>query len=173
MRLYGPEHFDANEWFLVLSLLGIGGFSLWLPRRFPNIITVLLYCVGPVLAMNADFLLGVPPIDVYNINDTGRYEVFDLLFYFVYAPFSYLFIYFFNKWRLRGWAVGLYVLACSTVGAGYEHIANLCHVFHYKNWNLGYSFMTYVCVQTLYLGLAWGIRQIYGHTKREGAPEWP
>ncbi|MFC4100451.1 hypothetical protein [Paenibacillus xanthanilyticus] len=173
MRLDWPAQFDANEWFLLLSLLTVGGCSLWLPRRFPSIITALLYAMGPIMAMNADFLLGVPPIDVYNINDSGRYEVFDLLFYIVYAPFSYLFIYAFDRWRVRGLAVSLYMLAFSALGVGYEQIANWCHVFRYKNWNLGYSFAIYVFVQTLYLALAWGIRQIYEHTKREDAPEWP
>ncbi|MBB3110601.1 hypothetical protein FHS18_002668 [Paenibacillus phyllosphaerae] len=172
MMLDLPESFDANEWFLIISVVVIASFSLLLPKRFPFIVMLVLYTIGPTIAMNVDFLLGIPPIDVYNINDDGRYELFDLLFYFLYAPFSYLFIYFYDRLRFRGFGTALYVLGCSAAGAAYEWIAVLCHVFQYKGWNLGYSFIVYVSIQAIYLGLAHFFKRAYNASKRDTAKEW-
>ena len=167
-----PEHFDANEWFLLISLCTIVTVAVVLPRRFPTIVTIVFLAMGLGISMYVDFLLAPPPLDLYDINDTKYYELFEIPFYYLYAPFAYVFVYFYDKWKVRGLWTVLYVAVWSTASTLFERFADYCHVFKYKGWNLGYSFVFYLAVQSLYLLLYYMVKSSYNRTKREDGPEW-
>jgi hypothetical protein len=119
-----------------------------------------------------DFLIGVPPVDLYDVNDTNKVELFDIVLYYLNAPFAYLFVYFFDKWKISGLRIALYVSVCSAAATAYEALADFFHVFKYKGWNLGYSFVFYLAIQSFYLLLYYLIKNKYKRTKRDTGPDW-
>lgn len=156
-----PIHFDSNEWFLTISFCVAALIAIMLPRRFPTIITVTLLCLGFGVASFFDFYLGVPPLDLYDVNDTPDYELFELLVYALTSPFTYIYIYLFDLWKIRGIWISLYVLGWSALGVAFEGLAAFMHVFHYKGWTLGYSFVFYLASQPLILLLYYRLKAKY------------
>lgn len=146
-----PIKFDGNEWFVIIGIL-ISYFVIFLlPGRFPHSVTVLFLLIGTTIARLSDHFLASPKLDLYNIMDTPNYDLFDLITYFLYAPFSYLFIYFYDKWKIKGYWILLYLLLCTSGGTIFEWVNKEFGVFTYKGWHLSYSFTIYLAVQSFVL----------------------
>jgi hypothetical protein len=146
-----PQEFDQNEWFLIIALIISFTLILFLPRRFPLSITILIMLFSITVARLSDHLLAGPNIDLYNLMDTGKYDLFDLFLYFLYAPFGYLFVYLYEKLNIKGFWILLYIIICSIAGTMIEGLCVLFDVFNYKGWKLSYSFCFYLAVQALTL----------------------
>ncbi|WP_413306807.1 hypothetical protein AA0X95_06445 [Bacillus sp. 1P10SD] len=146
-----PQHFDENEWFVLSCIVVSYSIVRFLPKRFPRIISVLLMLFGPIVARMSDHFLASPKLDLYNLMDTPNYDLFDLFTYVLYAPFSYLFIYFYDRWNVKGAGLLFYLFLWTVVSAIFEWIHKLFHVFTYHNWKLSYSFTVYLVVQCLEL----------------------
>jgi hypothetical protein len=142
-----PQKFDQNEWCLIVCILVSYTSILLLPRRFPFRLTVLLMLFGPTVARLSDHLLASPKLDLYNLMDTPKYDLFDFFTYLLYAPFSYLFIYFYEKWKIKGYWIVLYIFLCTCGGTLFEWVNKLFHVFTYKGWELSFSFSVYLVTQ--------------------------
>ncbi|MGM0838572.1 MAG: hypothetical protein ACQEV7_20760 [Bacillota bacterium] len=96
-----PKNFDENEWFFIISLvLFIFGYLL-LPKKFNSSITILLFLFGPAVARVADKILASPKTNFYDVVDTGKYELFDVISYPLYSFSSYFFIYIYSHFQLR------------------------------------------------------------------------
>jgi hypothetical protein len=121
---------------------------LYLPKRFPLKITilVLLYCF--VLAKSVDFIAGVPPFDLYDINDSSKYELFDVLTYLLYLPFGYIFLYLYDRWKIQEVYVVLYIVSCSLLGVLFEMVTVMSHIFNFSEWRSIYSIPVYLSVQS-------------------------
>ncbi|MFD2446905.1 hypothetical protein ACFSO7_23470 [Bacillus sp. CGMCC 1.16607] len=156
-----PQHFDENEWFLIISLCIVFLFVLFLPRRFPTTLSITFFFIGIGIAMFSDFLLGIPPVNFYDINDSSNYEIFELITFILYSPFAYLFIYFFEKWEVKGLYISLYILVWSIIGTLYEALAVYFHVYKYHGWNFGYSFLFYLASQLITLLIYYFIKKNY------------
>jgi hypothetical protein len=167
-----PIVFDGNEWFIRISFCVIAPIPFILPRRFPTIATIVLMFLAIGIPNYVDFILGVPPLDLYDVNDTNKYELLDMALYYLNAPFAYLFVYFFDKWKISGLRIALYVSVWSIAATAYEALAVYCHVFKYKGWNLAYSFVFYLAIQSFYLLLYYLIKKKYNRTKRDTGPDW-
>ena len=122
--------------------------------------------------MYADFIVGTPPNDFYDVNESESHELLDIALYYLNIPYSYLYIYFFDKWRVRGLKIVYYVLICSVFASLYEALAVYFHVYTYKGWKLAYSFVFYQGIQSLYLLLFYVVKITYNKTKLEHAREW-
>ena len=146
-----PEKFDVNEWFLIGCVIISYLVVTFLPKRFPRSITVLFLLIGTTIARLSDHLLASPKLDLYNIMDTPNYDFFDLITYFLYAPFSYLFVYFYDKWKIKGYWILVYLLLCTSGGTLFEWVNKEFGVFTYKGWRLSYSFSVYMAVQCFVL----------------------
>jgi hypothetical protein len=146
-----PQKFDANEWFLIIWLIISYVVALSLPKRFPSSLTLLYMLYGPIAARISDHVLSSPKYDLYTLMDTEKYELFDAITYFLYAPFSYIFIYLFDRWGIRGYWILLYILISTSLGTMFEWLNEYFHVFTYKGWKLMYSFTVYLIVQCIIL----------------------
>lgn len=146
-----PKKFDENEWFLLVCLVICYVIMFRLPRRFPPSITVLFLLIGPTIGRLFDHLLATAKLDLYNLMDTPNFDFFDLIIYFLYAPFSYMFLYFYDKWNIKGYWILLYLLLCTFFSGLFEWINQVFHVFTYKGWKLSYSFGVYLGVQSFVL----------------------
>lgn len=146
-----PENFDQNEWFVLISLLISYAVVFFLPKRFPVSIAVIIMLFALNVARLFDHLLSTPHLELYTMMDTGKYELFDLLLYLLYPPFAYLFVYLFDRLRVRGYWIVFYLVVSSGFGTFFEWINVKFHVFQYFGWKLPYSFTVYLVTQTLTL----------------------
>lgn len=143
------RHFDLNEWF-VLAMI-VGGFSViyLLPKIIPVISMIFGFLFGPFLGLVFDHTLAVPPLDLYDVGDRSSYEIFDIFSYMMYAPFGYLFIYFFEKFNIKGlWSI-FYIIGWKILSLLLEWACVKIGIFHYKHgYMLPYSIPVYLFVQS-------------------------
>jgi len=172
LNLYPPLKFDGNEWFCLIVLLCGIVTTFLLPKRFPAIVTLSFFAIGLGIAMYVDFHLGIPPRDLYKINDIDQYEWADFLLFMIYTPFAYFFAYFLDKWKLRGLYVSLYVVSWTIAGTALEGLAVYFHVYEYKGWQLAYSFFFYFVAQMVTLYFYHVVKKIYQQTKQDSGRNW-
>ncbi|KAA0544599.1 hypothetical protein FZW96_19510 [Bacillus sp. BGMRC 2118] len=142
-----PTKFDHNEWFLLLALFISFSIILFIPKRIPVSISILIMLFSIVVARLTDHILSAPRTELYQIMDTEKYELFDLLLYFLYAPFAYIFVYVYYRLNIKGMKILFYIIVCSTFGTLFEWITVEFRIFDYKSWNLQYSFSIYLVSQ--------------------------
>lgn len=160
MILVGPEQFDSNEWFIIgaslLSMLAI----LLLKRRFPSIVIWFVFLFNFYLGLVVDLTIATPPLDMYDVNDSNKYEWFDVILYlFCYPPTAYVIIYIYDRWKIKGMKLVLYLIACALITTGLEGISVWAGVFHYNGWRLVYSFPVYIAVYLMNIGMLGFIRK--------------
>ncbi|MEB6550095.1 hypothetical protein MXL46_13450 [Heyndrickxia sporothermodurans] len=156
-----PQKFDQNEWCIVISIVISYAIILFLPKRFPLSITILIMLFGTTVARISDYLLAISKLDLYTVMDTEKYELFDLITYILYAPFAYIFVYVYDKYNIKGYWVLLYLLICSIGATFYEHLNKVLHVFNYHDWKLIYSQSVYLFVQCIALLFFHLIRKLH------------
>ncbi|MBB2479507.1 hypothetical protein H5P36_04840 [Bacillus sp. APMAM] len=141
------NHFNENEWFVIISFC-IGAMLVYcLPRRFPKKITYVFLMCGVFFGIFFAHTLSVVPVSYYDIGDTSHLELFDLLSQFNYGPYSYLFFYFYDRFRINPKFSPIYILFWSFFSIGSERLSDAFGVYHYTNgYNIFYSFAIYLCV---------------------------
>lgn len=148
------EKFYSNVWF-ILGLLIIGVLVTWkLPRRFPLKESLVYFMYFIFLGMTFDHTLGIKPFDYYDVNDSSSYQFIDFLSYLTFGPFGYLFVYFYDFFKIENSYNTIYIFLWSVSALGTEYIADLFRVYHYKNgYEIYYSFPIYLLILTsdLYL----------------------
>ncbi|MCT8140187.1 hypothetical protein H1D32_22300 [Anaerobacillus sp. CMMVII] len=160
-----PQKFDENEWFFIISLM-IAIIAYWrLPKKFKPSITILLLIFGATVARVADKLLAAPKTNFYNVVDTGKYELFDVISYPLYSFSSYFFIYVYSHFQFRGIGLVLFIVFTSLAGTLYEYLGSLFHFFKYDEWHVFYSFSVYLFVQPLTILFFHVVT--YFHSKKE------
>ena len=66
------------------------------PKNCPPQITILFLVWGFTSSTVFDFTIGGGLLDFYKVNDSNKYELTDLMTYFLFATFSNFFIYFYE-----------------------------------------------------------------------------
>lgn len=146
-----PEKFDQNEWYVIIALLFSFVLIYLFPKRIPLSITILIMIFSLTIARIADHLLSSPNFDLYSMMDSGKYELFDLILYILYAPFGYFFVYIYEELNIKGYWTIIYIFLWSIFGSFFEWVSVTFEVFVYKDWELKYSFTVYVFTQALTL----------------------
>jgi hypothetical protein len=148
-----PKEFDQNEWFIIIHFIVLVLILIYLPKRFPTSITILILAFSIAIARVVDHLLAGPDINFYDVMDSGKYELFDLFCYVPYAPFAYIFIYIYDKWELNGIKLSVFITITSLFGILFEWIttASFINFFHYHSWKISYSLPVYLIIQPITL----------------------
>jgi hypothetical protein len=150
MNIFAIDRFDQNEWFIIIMLILTYLIAYLIPRRFPTSITVLLMIWAFTVSQLFDFTIGGGVFDYYDVNDSPRYCLMDLATYFLYAPFSYFFIYIYDVFQIKPRHLALYIIVCSIFAVGFETLMVVFKVITYKNdWYRFYSFDVYLFTQSL------------------------
>jgi hypothetical protein len=150
MILYTPVRFDLNEWFIICSAMTGVVISLLLPKRFSHVLTTFILLFNIYLAHTCDFLIAVPPYDLYDINDRPQLEIMDYVLYFIsYPPVAYIMLHFYDRWKLKGTRIILYIAGWSFLTMGLEGLAYLAHVCKYNGWQLSYSLLVYIGIYSV------------------------
>lgn len=144
-----PRDFDQNEW-LIIACVAFLIFLLYkLPKRFPTSVTVLLLLFTLTVSRVVDHTIAGPDINFYDIMDSGKFEFFDIFCYITYAPFGYIFVYVYDKYKFRGTRLFIFIIAWSISSIIFEMFTASSYInfFKYHNWKPIYSFPIYLVVQ--------------------------
>ena len=150
--IYYDHQFNSNEWFIIIMLI-IGYSVIWaLPRRFSRGLSLVIVLIGIYIGLLMDHTISIVPFDYYDVNDNSSYQISDFFTYVMYGPYSYLFIYLYNRWRVEVKYAPLYILVWVIFGLGLEWFGVVMGVFHYKNgYQIYYSFPLYFIFQCVLL----------------------
>ena len=142
-----PKHFDQNEWFMIITLVLTNFIVFLLRKKFSKSKIILIVLFSATLARFVDHLGATPVIDLYDISDTGKFEFFDIVSYFLYPPFAVLMIYFYKKMDIAGIKTLWYLLVWSVLAVAYEWVAVIFDVYKFKTWEHVYSLPVYLLSQ--------------------------
>lgn len=156
------NHFNANEWFIVISLLIGTLLVLILPKRFTKKTASVYLMSGVFFGFFFDHTLSVLPVSFYAINDSSTFELMDFLSHVMYAPVSYLFFYLYDFFNIRSHFSLLYILVWAFVSVGIERLCVIVGIFHYQHgYSIYYSFIIYLLIESFWV-LFYKIIKVYG-----------
>jgi hypothetical protein len=150
MTVVYERAFDWNEWFILITLLALNILIFILPKIFSLIEGLAYYLFGITIVLFFDHTTSVRPWDLYDVNDSSKYQLMDFAYYVMNGPFSYLFIYLYAKLKVKGHQNLLYILIWSCVSILVEWVGVKIGLFHYdKGYKMYWSFPIYMLIQTL------------------------
>jgi hypothetical protein len=143
--------FDTNDIFIISSIVILYLLIFLLPKLFLKKSTsFLLIFYSITVASIFDNSIGAHIFDYYDIMDGKKYTIMDLVVYLVYGPFGYFFIYIYERYKIRGHWVLIYLLAWTFVSLLFEFLNVRLGVFTYKNgYKWYFSIPIYMYVQLL------------------------
>lgn len=152
---------SGNEWFtLGAAVLSVCLF-LCVRKHFHPAVILLLWLFITSLVETFDYALAATPFRLYFCGDNQSYEISGaMLALFVYPAYAYLFLYFYDKWKLRSAKLFIYILAWTAFSLAIEWLFDRFGVFHYTGWKLAYSALVYVFSDCV---LLWVYRFILRH----------
>lgn len=154
------NHFNLNEWAILIGLL-IGMITiLLLPKRFPRKTSIVFFMCGVYTGFFFDHSLSVEPVGFYDVNDKSTYQLMDFISYLTFGPNSYLFFYLYD--RFRSISVPFYILVWAIIDLGFEWIDRKVGIYHYLHgFTEYYSFPIYLFVNTIWIWFYyWIIKQV-------------
>jgi hypothetical protein len=155
------DELSINEWFVILSILIFYPLFILLKGKFPVSMIIMISLFSATMARIADYVLAGPRLDLYDLMNSGNYDLFDFIMYLLYMPFAYTFLYIYEKLNIKGIYVLLYIVVCSIFGVVFEWITVLLGVFTFKEWKSIYSFPVYLFIQSLTILYYRFLKQFY------------
>ncbi|PLR77076.1 hypothetical protein CU633_12755 [Bacillus sp. V3-13] len=143
-----PIRFDENEWFVIITGLGLLICYRWLKKPFPKLILLTNSIYFFFFGLTVDHTIGADyPFNLYDTMDRSYIDIFDLIIYGLHYPldgyFFYLSVY---RFRPKGLRTVIFVCGWSIVSVILEVIAVYLSVFQYLRWNPVYSFFSYLVI---------------------------
>jgi hypothetical protein len=150
-EVYYDYAFNKNEWFIIIVLI-IGHLLVFLlPKRFPFLLSSILYMFSITTGTIFDNTIGAYIFDLYDVGDSSKYTYRDVLSYIMYGPGGYLFIYVQDRFKFHGKALGAYIFIFCFMSLGIEVLGIHFGVFHYKNgYHIYYSYPIYVVTNSVF-----------------------
>ena len=149
MKVY--EHaFNENELFVLCSIL-VMNLAIWFaPKIFTKLEAIGYYIFGIYIGLFYDHTISIKPWDFYDVNDNSSYQFIDFLSYIMYGPYSYFFVYFFVKLKIKGLRTILYILIWSSLSLLLEWVGLKVGLFHFdKGYRMYWSFPIYLLSQSM------------------------
>ncbi|MBN8203045.1 MULTISPECIES: hypothetical protein [Bacillaceae] len=151
MKLW--EDFGGNE--LYLLIMNAAAYLIYFllirrPDKLAKQIRVLSLLWGIAIGILYDFTIGGGRTDFYKVNDLNNYEVTDVLYYLLFAPFGYFFFYFYEKLKVSKKTFILYVLVWALFGVLVQWVLTAAGIITLqKEYQLIHSFPIFLLTQTL------------------------
>ncbi|SEO96443.1 hypothetical protein [Paenibacillus sp. OV219] len=159
--------FHRNVLFLICCIV-VSMIIVWrLPRGFPRSMSIIIMLFSLDLAKGLDNTIGLEPFIFYNTNINPKFDFADALTWVLYPMIGYLFTYIFNRYRIEGMMITIYIIAWSCFAIVFECVCVYFEGFTYIEWKLYYSFCVYLTVQMLYVLMFTTLKRRYVIDKRE------
>jgi hypothetical protein len=150
MTVIYEKSFNSNEWFVIISVVVLV-LLIWItPKIFSILEGIALFLYGIATGLFYDHTISVKPWDFYDVNDNSSYQMIDFLSYIMYGPYSYFFMYLYEKLNIRGFSHIIYVFIWSSLALLMEWIGLKIGLFHFdKGYSMYWSFPIYILTLTL------------------------
>lgn len=136
--------FDWNEIFMIATSLLFFSIALMTGKHFRKIIFLMIWIYSIAFVETTDYLLAASPFRVYYCADNLTYEpAAAMIHFFLYPSFSFIFLYFYDKWNIAGVKLIFYLLIWDVFSIFFEWINVLNGVITYTGWHLSYSIFVY------------------------------
>jgi len=144
------ESFDKNEVFLIILNIAAYLVVFLLPKKLTLQMKIFSLLWGFSVGTLFDFTIGGGLVDYYRVNDLNNYEVTDIFYYLLFAPFGYFFFYFYEVFRISKSTFIVYVLTWSLIGVAALWLLTLMDIITFqKGFKLSYSFPVFLVTQTI------------------------
>lgn len=152
--IHYDNHFNGNEWFVIISIV-IGLLAvLAIPKRFSKKVSIIYLLTGVFIGFFFDHTLSVIPVSYYDLNDVSVFELTDFLSHVMYASYSYFFFYLYDYLKVKFRFSPVYILIWTIMSMGIEKLSALVGVYHYKHgYTIFYSFIIYLLVHSSWVAL--------------------
>ncbi|PAE23832.1 MULTISPECIES: hypothetical protein [Bacillaceae] len=151
MKLW--KEFGNNELYLLLMIAAaylVYFLLIRRPDRLVKQIRVLSLLWGIAIGILYDFTIGGGRTDFYKINDLNNYEVTDIFYYILFAPFGYFFFYLYEKLNISKKTFIIYVLVWALFGVFFQWVLTAADIITLqKGYKLIHSFPIFLLTQTL------------------------
>lgn len=166
LKVY-DNHFDANEWTVILAII-VGICVIFaLPRRFSS--SILFFMCGVTFGFFFDHVLSVIPVSFYDVNDNSKFELMDFVSYWMYGPVSYFFFFLYDALKVKIKFSPLYILGFASASTCLEWGTLKAGIFHYQHgYGLGVSFVIYLIVHSIWVGFFYLLKHADAHTRHVG-----
>lgn len=151
MKLW--ESFDKNE--IILLILVAAAYLVYFlllkkPDRLAPQIRILSLLWGVSIGTLFDFTIGGGQSDFYRVNDLNNYEVTDVVYYLLFAPFGYFFFYYYERLKISKRTFIIYMLVWAIAAVAMHWILMRAGIITLqKGYRLAYSFPIFLVTQTL------------------------
>lgn len=136
--------FDWNEWFMIISSLGLFIVFLFIRKFFHPLFIIIIWVTNVAFVETIDYFLASTPFKWYYFSDNPSYEPSAALFHVIlYPSFSFIFLYFYDKWSIQGFKLFMYLLFWTGFSLFFEWLCVLNNVLTYTGWKIYYSIPTY------------------------------
>lgn len=137
--------FDRNEWFVVASSVVVLLYFLRIRKHFQPMAILVLWIFNFTFVATIDYAVAATPFHVYDCLDNETYEPMAAYSHlFVYTPFSFIFLYYYDKWAIRGYKLVVYLAAWTVFSLFYEWLGlNFGFLNYSRGWKMIYSIPTY------------------------------
>jgi hypothetical protein len=137
-------HFDWNECFMIGTSLISFFIILMIRKYFHRIVFIIIWVYIIAFVESIDYSLAGSPFKVYYCADNLTYEpAAALIHFFLYPSFSFIFLFFYNRWGISGKKLIPYILVWDILSILFEWINVINGVFTYTGWYLYYSVFVY------------------------------
>jgi hypothetical protein len=141
-------HIDWNEWFVVICSVIAMTVFFRIRKHFDAITIVIIWTFNFLLVATYDYVLAATPFELYYCGDNVTYEpIATFAHVFLYPPFSFLFLFFYDKWNLHEKKhrerFVLYLAGWTVFAVFFEWLHVLNGFFVYTGWKLYYSIPLY------------------------------
>ncbi|UJF31734.1 hypothetical protein [Paenibacillus hexagrammi] len=141
-------HVDWNEWFIVICSVIAMTVFFRIRKHFDAITIVILWTFNVAFVASSDYELAAPPFELYYCGDNTTYEPITAVAHvFLYTPFSFMFLFLYDKWNLREkknrMRLVFYIAGWTAFSIFFEWLQILNGFFVYTGWKLYYSIPVY------------------------------
>jgi hypothetical protein len=153
--------FDWNEWFMLVSSVIAFSIVLLIRKHFSPLVFWVIWIYSIAYIETVDYSLAGSPFEVYYCADNKTYEPFaSVIHIFLYPSFSFMFLFFYEKWKLYGRKLVWYILIWDVFSIFFEWVCIKNGVLTYTGWKLHYSIPIYPISALLLLA-------VYHFTKKQ------
>ncbi len=120
------------------------------PKRLSREVACLSILSGLATGMLFDFTIGGGVLDFYRQNDTNHYEFFDVVYYALFGPAGYFFMYFYHMLHINKKSFIFYITAWALLALALQWVFTLLDILAYQNnYKLIYSFPIFLTTQAI------------------------
>jgi hypothetical protein len=104
----------------------------------------MVWLFGLTYIATTDYALAATPFVLYSCGDNETYEPITAIAHlFMYTPFSFMFLYLYDKWEVRGKKLVLFLAGWTCFSIFFEWLNIQTGFLEYKHWSLYYSIPAY------------------------------